>query len=317
MALDHYVSQVHLKKFYSPALGELMYAMRKSDLERFTPRAKSVCRLDEGNTNDYLTEPRAVEEFLKPVEGRYDAAISAFEASKPNQNAIYAIAGFVSYILTCSPAAMRIASGTFKADLKAAAKLKAAMEEIPTPPPELGGKELAELLDSGAVKVEIDPKYPQAVGIAGILQQVALFGNSKWDILINEHEDCPFFTSDFPVGSETTSNLPVLNRVVPLAPTVAVRITPNTNLGYGKVDFEFRHFSFERRKVKRQEAVNINRLLVQSAEDMVFFRDDQAWIPRFIEKNRHFRMETETVEIPKPQGVVLWSRQTLKPFQRG
>ena len=31
MALDHYVSQVHLKNFYSPALSGMMYAIRKSD----------------------------------------------------------------------------------------------------------------------------------------------------------------------------------------------------------------------------------------------------------------------------------------------
>ncbi len=69
MALDHYVSQVHLKRFYSPSLDGLMYAIRKSDLDRFTPRSNDVCRMDEGNTNEYLTEPGAIEEFLKTVEG--------------------------------------------------------------------------------------------------------------------------------------------------------------------------------------------------------------------------------------------------------
>jgi hypothetical protein len=34
MALDHYISQVHLKNFYSPAPDGLMYAMGKSDLKR-------------------------------------------------------------------------------------------------------------------------------------------------------------------------------------------------------------------------------------------------------------------------------------------
>ena len=37
MPLDHYIPQVHLKKFYSPVLGERMYAIRKSDLKCFTP----------------------------------------------------------------------------------------------------------------------------------------------------------------------------------------------------------------------------------------------------------------------------------------
>jgi hypothetical protein len=78
MALDHYVFQVHLKRFYSPALGELMYATKTSDLKTFTPRSQAVCRTDEGNTNDFLTEPRAIEEFLKTIESKYNGSVSLF-----------------------------------------------------------------------------------------------------------------------------------------------------------------------------------------------------------------------------------------------
>jgi Protein of unknown function (DUF4238) len=108
MALDHYVSQVHLKRFNSPALGDLMHAIRKSDLKQFTPNAKNVCRTDEGSTNEYLTEPRAIEEFLKTVERKYNAAIATIEAGTPDKDAIYVVAGFTAYLLTCSPAAMRL-----------------------------------------------------------------------------------------------------------------------------------------------------------------------------------------------------------------
>ena len=54
MPLDHYVSQVHLKNFYSPKLGELMYAIRKSDLKEFTPNSESVCRIDDGAIGNVL-----------------------------------------------------------------------------------------------------------------------------------------------------------------------------------------------------------------------------------------------------------------------
>ncbi len=315
MALDHYISQVHLRRFYSPALDGLMYAMRKSDLKRFTPNAKAVCCINEGNTNEYLDQLRAIEEFLIPVESRYNAAVSALESGQPDQEAIYVVAGFVSYVLTCSPAAMRINSGPLKANLEATAKLLEAMGAIPPPPPALGGKDFTELLESGKVMFRIDPKYPQAVGISSILHRVAMFGNFKWDILINEHEDCPFFTSDFPVGNEQSPCGRVLNRIVPLTPTIAIRIQPNIELNRDDANFEFRHFSSKRRNVKRHEAVSVNRLLVRSAEDTVFFRDDHSWVPGFIEKNRHFRVETETTEIPLPHGSAQWSRQEVKPFR--
>lgn len=61
MSLDHYVSQVHLKNFVSPVLGHSLYAIRKSDLKPFTPTAQSICRIEDGSTNSYLREERAVE----------------------------------------------------------------------------------------------------------------------------------------------------------------------------------------------------------------------------------------------------------------
>ena len=68
MPLDHYIPQVHLKKFYSPALGNRMYAIRKTDLKAFTPDSQSVCRIMDGSTNAYLKDNRAIEEFLKTIE---------------------------------------------------------------------------------------------------------------------------------------------------------------------------------------------------------------------------------------------------------
>jgi len=183
---------------------------------------------------------------------------------------------------------------------------------IPAPPPQLGGESLTDLLESGKVKFEVDPKYPQAVGISNILGRVAAFGNFKWDILINENRDCPFFTSDFPVGTEPADNGRVSNRIVPLAPSIAVRFRPDINLDRDRANYEFSNFSFERLKVSRQEAITLNRLLVRSAEDTVFFRDDRPWIVEFIEKNRHFR--TGTVETKHPAGLSY--QQAIVRFDR-
>src|ERR1700733_1805774 len=100
MALDHYVSQVHLKNFYSPALGERMYAVRKSNGKAFTPNAESVCRIEEGSTNAYLTKDRAIEDFLKGIEPKYNASAQKLSSGEIDVEAIYVIAGFASYIMT-------------------------------------------------------------------------------------------------------------------------------------------------------------------------------------------------------------------------
>lgn len=314
MARDHYVSQVHLKRFYSQE--GLLHAIRKSDLKQFTPRARDVCRIDEGNTNAYLIEPRAIEEFLKTIEGKYNAAVAALEAGKPEPESVYVLAGFLSYVLTCSPAAMRLCSEPPQGILEITAKLLEEMGEIPPPPSILGGESLSELLNSRKLKFQIDEKYPQAIGIANILQRVALFGNCRWEVLINRYDDCPFFTSDFPVACEPSEDVRVLNRIVPLTPSVAVRVKPDINIPRKYMGFKFSNFSFERRQVTRAEALGINRLLVQSAEDTVFFPDDQPWVRGFVEKHRHFRLETENVQVPHPRGALQVSRQSIVRFAR-
>jgi hypothetical protein len=108
MSLDHFVPQVHLRNFYSPNLRGLMYAIRKSDLKLFTPDAKSVCRIEDGSTNSYLREDRIVEEFLKRIEPRYNAALEKLMADKIDPECIFVIAGFVAYVYSCSPAGMRV-----------------------------------------------------------------------------------------------------------------------------------------------------------------------------------------------------------------
>jgi len=194
MPLDHYVFQVHLKNFYSPSLGNLMYAIRKSDLKTFTPNSESVCRIEEGSTNSYLREDRIVEEFLKKIEPNYNKSIDKLRANDIDADCIFTIAGFVAYIIICSPAGMRINSNLLKGTVEETTRALDSKDVFPLPPPELGGKKLTELLGSGALQVEIDHKYPQVIGISQILSHANSFGNSAWEILLNNFEDSPFFT---------------------------------------------------------------------------------------------------------------------------
>ena len=48
MALDHYVSPVHLEQFCAPARGGALLATKKSDLRPLQCGAKSVCRIEMG-----------------------------------------------------------------------------------------------------------------------------------------------------------------------------------------------------------------------------------------------------------------------------
>ena len=226
MALDHYISQVHLTKFYSPVLGDRLYAIRKTDLKIFTPNSKAVCGINDGSTNAYLREDRAIEDFLKTIEPNYNAALDKLISEKIDNECIYTIAGFVSYVISCSPTGMRIQSGPLKSCVETTAAIMESNGSLPPPPAELGSAGLTELLTDGEVEVTIDPKFPQAIGIASILKSAATFGNFKWDVLHNGFDDSPFFTSDFPAAIEKTEDPRILNRIIPLAPNLLFGSNP-------------------------------------------------------------------------------------------
>jgi len=63
--------------------------------------------------------------------------------------------------------------------------------------------------------------------------------------------------------------------------------------------------------LRRSEIVEINRLIVQCAEDLVFYRDDHEWIADFIAKNRHFRIDAVTDRIPYGTGFANVSTQRI------
>jgi hypothetical protein len=311
MALDHYVSQVHLRNFYSPALGERLHAVRKSDGKAFTPNAESVCRIEEGSTNSYLSHDRAIEDFLKTVEPKYNAAVKRLAAGDIDPDSVTVIAGFAAYVMTCSPAAIRIQSSPMKTALENAARALDAAGVLPAPPAVLGGASLSDLLQRGKVEVDVDPKYPQAVGIANILKLTWMLGNSHWDILKNPFEDSPFFTSDFPAAIDESDDPHGLHRIVPLTPTLAIRIRPTIAVRRRQFDLPFDASRYRVYEIGREELLAINQLLVQCAEDLVFYRDDHPWVKPLISQYASYRIETQTEELAGPDGTLLVSRQRI------
>jgi hypothetical protein len=311
MPLDHYVSQVHLRKFYSLALGNRMYAIRKADLKAFTPNSESVCRVMDGSTNSYLLKDRVIEGFLQTIEPNYNPALENLTVGKIDSNCIYAIAGFVAYVATCSPAGMRIQSMPLKRMVEHEAVVMDAQGAFSPPPAVLGGASLTELLRDGAVEFTIDPKYPQAIGIDSILKFINIFGNCKWEILQNDSKDSPFFTSEFPIAIERTSDPRVLNRIVPLAPNLAVRIKPDISIDRTQIDLSFSKFSCVSRHIGHGDVVKINTLLVRCAEDTVFYRDNPSWVQPFVIKNRHYHIEPHTHKLSTSNGTLLVSTQRV------
>jgi hypothetical protein len=312
MSLDHYVSQVHLKQFYSPALGKRMYGVKKSDLEFFQCKSEDVCRIKEGSTNTYLADNRAIEGFLHSVEPHYNKALAKLRNRNLDQESIAAISGFAAYVASCSPTAMRIHSGPLESLVMSEASILDRQGLLPKAPVSLGHATSSELLADGTMFVNVDKKFPQALGIDSIKKHVSIWGNSRWDVLQNSDNDCPFFTSDYPVALEArTSRFP--NWIVPLAPDLAIRIIPDIRLSKASQDLSFAQFKCRHPTPRRSEIVEINRLIVRCAEDKVFYRDNLPWVHDFIEKNRYYRLDIVVDRITCRTRFVSSSTQRIVP----
>jgi len=288
-----------------------MFAVRKSDGNTFCCGSRSVCRIEDGSSNAYLRKDRLIEEFLRFVEPKYNRSLSKIYDNAFDQECILSIAGFAAYVMACSPAGIRILSDPLRASLESISAILDRDGDLPTAPDILGGKSLTELLEDGAVTFKIDPKFPQALGITSIIGWASVFGNSRWEILRNEEADTPFFTSDFPVGLERSPDPRVLNRIVPLAPDLAIRICPDIRLSGQQPDLSFKTFKAKQHRLKRREVVEINRCIVRCAEDTVFYRDNLDWVVPFISKNRRYRVEGITQRIPHGGGFLNVSTQRI------
>jgi len=219
---------------------------------------------------------------------------------------VYVLAGFIAYVLSCSPGGIRTHSKPLQGAVEETMRILDAQGKIGAPPPELRVSSLTELLLSGRLRIELDLKYPQAIGIASILQQTNTLGNFGWEILVN-NTDSPFFTSDLPIAIESTNDLRIINKIVPLTPKLAVRLHPNLSIDKNTVDFSFKGFCREVRLVSRAEVLSINTLLVRCAESVVFFSQNHDWVERFVRKNSRFRIETIAQRLPYQKGTFLFN----------
>ena len=104
----------------------------------------------------------------------------------------------------------------------------------------------------------------------------------------------------------------VLDRIVPLAPDLAVRIRPDLATKKLRGDLSFSAFRSRTIIAKNDVVCAMNRATVQCAEELVFFRDQSAWVAPFLGKNRAFRLEPLTVQIPVAHGFMNVSTMRIK-----
>ncbi len=292
--------------------------MRKRDLKVFPCNSRSQCRIPDGSSNKYLVEPRFVEEFLKTVEPKYNAAVETLRSGAVSGEAIYVISGFIGFVTSCSPAAMRLNRAWLEKFVESTTRQMDYMGKLSPVPDELGGETISSMLASGKVFVDVDPKYPQAIGISNILERTAAVGNSSWEILIARTSDRSFMTSDYPCAVQRSIGSPIFARIVPLAADIAIRIYPrrrvDRRLLESALQNDFPHFRYRRKNLGASEVGDVNRRIIRCAEMNVYSSVMNTSVRNFINKNRNFRTETVSTINSSEQGDLLFFQQREMPF---
>ena len=305
MPLDHFVSQVHLRQFYSPALaGQRMYGFRKRDSLIFQCRSRDVCRIENGSTNCFLANNRAVEDFLKTIEPYYNQALTSLRVGNPTHRDVYVISGFVAYVTSCSPAAMRLGVSPLQGIVRATMEILELSGKLPETPEVFAGKSVSDLLRDGDIQIKIDKKYPQAIWIQTILERINIFGNSDWDLITNNDRHSPFFTSDFPAAIETSPSGKSLDRIVPLAPDFAVVIHPNRLAKGLRLSDGFPKFNARAVVANSTTTKKMNEAIARCAEDFVYFRDLHSWVKPFLQKHSSYQVETDVLSTDLDKGIL-------------
>lgn len=289
MALDHYVSQVYLKQFLHQPDKRLLYAVRKSDLKTFTPRTKDVCRTEQGSTNAFLKENRVVEEFLRTIEPAYEPCLVRTMRGTVDMESISVFAGFLAYILTYTPTALRMFDPPVRAALeKVIQNLDGSgkIEPISVPSlPDWDGKTLSTLKAEGKVRLDIDLKMPQAMATAQMNRITQTLAACDVSILRPKGSG-RFLTSDFPSVILGHVDGKFAQRFLPLSPFVGLIFHTET-FDADRDESKVRFFQVGEARMRQ-----LNFEIIKAAEELVFSHRKFPWLRKSVRSLAHFRTDT-------------------------
>jgi hypothetical protein len=134
--------------------------------------------------------------------------------------------------------------------------------------------------------------------------------------MVNGHPDSPFLTSDFPSALEVNEGEVIHNRIVRLAPNLALRIIPNYEAAEDKENFDlrFQGLRWRVRQLSRKEVQHVNTLLVRCAEELVFCPGRLDWI--FVRRNGRYELTTRITKVPSADGTYLIAQQMIAEKER-
>ena len=165
MAKDHYVARTYLRQFSLDGKEGFVNVIRKKNLERLEAiPVDSICYEKNGSDNHYFPDnPRVVEDYLKLYEPRWAKCVQKVSQGIYTDETKSLMAGYLAYLRTCTPTAMRLGSEGYADFVK---YIYDKLEEKEYSNPDSKYRNVIKTIRKyGGTKIEVDKKYPTAIGI--------------------------------------------------------------------------------------------------------------------------------------------------------
>ncbi len=322
MAQDHFLAQTYLKHFGDPALDGMLHAYRKSNGAAIKCWPQDVCREWDGDLNKAIADrPELLGDYRKIFEPGWNPAIQNILAGAISPTDKFVVSAYMANMMVCTPAWRRVGEKMYSQQATGHLMFEQEMKEKHGTADEELDKAV-ESLKRGDIALSTNPDYIKAIITRHLLVYACLTYNLDWLIMEND-TDQPYLTSDNPVAMAFSGRHgdPV-TRILPVTPKLCLSVTYDSREAN---QFDLRDVprilktpprgAITRAKAKPVALREVNRLIVQCAEDFVFSSREDDGARKLTEKYAKFRIDPEFVEFPgahadeKYQGTIIRVRE--------
>lgn len=323
MANDHFIARTYLRPFCGED-GLLQKYYKNGVVTESTRRVstKSVCRIENWDTHPSLSDPTAVEKFLKLYENRWGNAIMKLNPSNYSSAIKEIISGYIHYMQAMTPLGRQRIKAIITAGIQARADVTynqflskknkgIASEE------ELGFIEDFQECGGGSC-LEANENYLNAYFVQSLFKLCPhdIYTSGKWQILVN-NTDIPFITSDHPILLLEPDQL-ITRTFIPLTPKIGLIITPNLNkhslsrerFGIsGKIYAPIGFDEFKEVKIRYVKALNVR--IIKTAKDIVLTSEKNPCIKQSVDEFKHWELQYLNSQQTISDGYILASTTKL------
>ncbi len=307
MADDHYVAQAYLKNFTADNGLLIPYYKRGQAIVGKAKSPKSVCYRPEGNTNSYFSDPRVLEDYLIPLENRWNENLEKLETGQCDPTCRVEIASYLAFLRTCTPTAIRQSVGNLKGILSSTAKVLASQGLLHSDKfsKEFNDFMVAKLMNDEC-EFQVQEEYAHARNIEILDRLPITLCNADWKVLLTKGNN--FLTSDNPFCLYHPGKDPMVAWCyIPLRPDMALLLRPKIENAEIIREKKFENLSFgniEYGRVRPKFQFLFNQDLVRHAEEKVFFPERADWVERIVRENKDWKAISQVDVLPCDDGLL-------------